>query len=706
MRRWSSAVAVLLLAMMTASCALTPPGFTAPDSNTLTLSPATAAVRAGSAQAFTPSLAGKTWTWSVNGVAGGNATVGTIDANGNYSAPAVLPAPNAVTIGAAETGKPMEAASSSVTLLNPIPVVTGISPTQVNVGTFTLTITGSDFVNGATVTFGSTTLATTFVSGTQLTASGTATAAQVGAVAVEVMNPEPGAISSNNMSAQVIGTITVSANVADRFLEQSTFGPTTALISQVQYSGLQGFLTAQYTLPITKYPMPASGESGLNAVQQRFFVQNLTAPDQLRQRVAFALSQIFVIGGNKVEDPTGYTNYLQLLENDAFTNYRQIMQDVTLSPAMGHWLDMVNNGKPNISKGDHANENYAREFMQLFTIGTSQLNPDGSFQLDSGGNQIPTYTQDTVEAFARAYTGWTYPVAPGATQQTYNPQYWTGAMVAVDSNHDTGAKQLLTYPGVSGGGALPAGQAATQDLQGAMDNVFNHPNVGPFISRELIQHLVTSNPSPGYIQRVAGVFNDNGAGVRGDMKSVITAILMDAEARRGDDPASAVGTDGHLQEPILYMTGLLRAFGATSDGSNLGYYGNGMGQEALYAPSVFNFYSPNFVIPGTTMYGPEFQILTTATSLNRVNWVNNFVYGSLGSGTTVNFSSYATQAANPSALLGSLNTLMMHGSMSADMQSTILTAMQAVPAGSKQGMQEAQAAIYLIGTSWQYQVQH
>ena len=279
-------------------------------------------------------------------------------------------------------------------------------------------------------------------------------------------------------------------------------------------------------------------------------------------------------------------------------------------------------------------------------------------------------------------------------------------MVAVDSNHDTGAKQLLTYSGAPGGGALPAGQAAAQDLQGAIDNVFNHPNVGPFISRELIQHLVTSNPSPAYIQRVASVFNDNGAGVRGDMKSVITAILMDSEARRGDDPATAVGTDGHLQEPILYITGLLRAFGATSDGSNLSYYGNGMGQEALYAPSVFNFYSPNFVVPGTTTFGPEFQILTTATSLNRVNWVNNFVYGSLGSGTTVNFSSYATQAANPSALLASLNTLMLHGSMSADMQSTILTAMQTVPAGSKQGMQEAQAAIYLIGTSSQYQVQH
>jgi uncharacterized protein (DUF1800 family) len=705
-RRWSLALVVLSLAMMSASCALAPTGFTSPDTQTLALSPAEASVRVGSAQPFAPSLAGKLWTWSVNGIAGGNATLGTIDANGNYSAPAVLPTPNTITVTAAETAKPSETASSAVTLLNPIPVVTGISPPQVHVGAFTLTISGSEFVNGASVSFGGTALATSFVSSTQLTASGTAAPAQVGAVTVDVMNPDPGAIGSNNMNAQVVGTISVAANVADRFLEQTTFGPTTPLITQVQYSGLQGFLTAQYALPITKYPLPASGESGLGAVQQRFFVQNLTAEDQLRQRVAFALSQIFVIGGAKVTDPTGYTNYLQLLENDAFTNYRQIMQDVTLSPAMGDWLDMVNNGKPNTSQGDHANENYAREFMQLFTIGTAQLNPDGSYQLDSGGNQIPTYTQNTVEAFALAYTGWTYPLAPGATQRTYNPAYWTGPMVAVDSNHDTTAKQLLVYPGVSGGGMLPAGQSAVQDLQGALDNVFNHPNVGPFVSNQLIQHLVTSNPSPAYIQRVASVFNDNGSGVRGDMKALITAVLIDPEARRGDDPASAVGTDGHLQEPILYMTGLLRAFGATSDGSNLAYYGSGMGQEALYAPSVFNFYSPSYVIPGTTIYGPEFQILTTATSLNRVNWTNSYVFGSIGPGTTVSFSNYATQASQPSALLSSLNTLMLHGSMSSDMQSAILTAMQSVPSGSKQGLQQAQMAIYLVGTSSQYQVQH
>jgi hypothetical protein len=425
-RRCSLTAVVLSLAMMSASCALAPTGFTSPDKQTLTLSPSQASVRVGSAQPFAPSLAGNSWTWSVNGIAGGNATLGTIDANGNYRASAVLPTPNTITIAVAESAKPTETASSAVTLLNPIPVVTGISPPQVNVGTFTLTITGSEFVSGEPVSFGGTTLTTSVVSSTQLTASGTATPAQVGSVAVDVMNPDPGASGWNNTTALVVGTITVAANVADRLLEQTTFGPTTALITQVQYSGLQGFLTAQYALPITKYPLPASGESGLNAVQQRFFVQNLTAQDQLRQRVAFALSQIFVIGGAKIGDPTGYTNYLQLLQNDALTNYRQIMQDVTLSPAMGDWLDRVNNGKPNTSQGDHANENDARKFMQLFTIGTSQLNPDGSYQRDSGGNQIPTYTQNTVQEFALAYTGWTYPWRPARRNKPTIPRTGPG----------------------------------------------------------------------------------------------------------------------------------------------------------------------------------------------------------------------------------------------------------------------------------------
>jgi Protein of unknown function (DUF1800) len=606
-RRSLAASAALLLVIFASSCSRTPSSPTGPQ--TLTLSPSIVSVRAGSPQQFTPSLAGLSLTWSVNGTVGGSTTLGTIDVNGNYLAPAVLPMPNSVTISAAETSKPSIAGRSDVTLLNPIPQITGIVPSQINVGAFTIAVSGANFINGATVSFGSITLTTTFNSSTQLTASGTATSAQIGSIAIAVTNPNPGSISSNSLNAQVVGGIQVPATVADRFLEQSTFGPDPTLVTQVQSSGLQAFLSAQYGLPVSPYPDPAAGEKGLGAVQQRFFVQILFAPDQLRQRVAFALSQIFVVGGDKINDPTGYTNYLRLLDTDAFSNYRQIMNDVTLSPAMGHWLDMVNNDKPNTSKGDHANENYARELMQLFTIGTAQLNPDGSSPLDSSGNPIPTYTQDTVEAFARAFTGWTYPLTAGGSQQKHNPPYWTGPMVAVDSNHDTDPKQLLPYPNVANGGLLPGGQSSAQDLKGALDNIFNHPNVGPFVSRELIQHLVTSNPSPAYIQRVSNIFANNGSSVRGDMKSVITAILLDPEARRGDDPATAVPTDGHLQEPILFMAGLLRAFDAISDGTNLAGQGSGMGQNALFATSVFNFFSPNYVIPGTTQFGRSFKSL-------------------------------------------------------------------------------------------------
>jgi len=706
-RRLGLASFVIVLAGLTASCA----GNTAPpaENTRVQVSPSSPSVRANGAQTFTATVEKVTnpsVTWTVNGVAGGSPITGTIASTGaltaTYTAPATLPSPNTVTIEATVTSHTTLVGETTTTLLNPIPQLSSATPPQVDVGNFTITLNGSNFVDGAVVDMGSTALSTTFVSSTQLTATGTIPNTQTGSVQFSVTNPDPGSATSGILTAQVVKAI--APNVADRFLEQTTFGPTPALVAQVQQSGLQPFLTSQYGMALTPYADPAAMEAGLGAVQQRFMVAILTAPDQLRQRVAFALGQIFVIAGDKITDPTAFTNYLRLLNTDAFTNYRQIMKDVTLSPAMGHYLDMVNNGKP--APGQHANENYARELMQLFTLGTSLLNDDGSMQLDSSNNPIDTYSQDQVEQFARAYTGWTYPTQPGMTQQKYNPPYWTGPMVAVDSNHDTTAKQLLQYSNAASGGLLPSGQSAEQDLDGALDNIFNHPNLPPFVSRQLIQHLVTSNPSPAYIQRISAVFENNGAGVRGDMKAVITAILLDAEARRGDDPTTAVGTDGHLQEPILYIAGLLRAFGAVTDGSNLAGQASSMSQNPLFPPSVFNFYAPNFIIPGTTTNGPEFQILTTATALNRVNFVNSFVFGSLGSGTTVSFANYGTQASNPSQLLDTLNTLMLHGSMSSDMKSSILTAMQAVPAGTNQGLQEAQAAIYLIGTSSQYQVQH
>ena len=706
MRRWLLTSLIVVLAGVTSSCAGDPGG--TPTQNRVAISPSSPSVRANATQTFTATVekvTNPTVTWTVNDIANGNAMVGTITSTGaltaTYTAPATLPNPNTVTIAATVTSHKSLTASTVTTLWNPIPQLSSAAPPQIDVGNFTVTLNGSNFVNGAVVNMGGTALSTTFVSSTQLTATGTVNS-QTSSVQFSVTNPDPGSATSGMLTAQVVKAI--SPNVADRFLEQTTFGPNPALVAQVQQSGLPAFLTNQFGAPVTAYPTPASTETDLGPLQQRFWVHALTGQDQLRQRVAFALGQIFVIGGDKISDPTAYTNYLTLLSNDAFTNYRQIMKDVTLSPAMGHYLDMVNNDKP--KAGDHANENYARELMQLFTLGTALLNDDGSPQLDSSNNPIPTYSQAQVQEFALAYTGWTYPTMPGATQQKHNPSYWTGPMVATDSNHDTTAKQLLQYTNAASGGLLPGGQTSAQDLDGAMDNIFNHPNLPPFVSRELIQHLVTSNPSPEYIQRVSEVFKNNGSSVRGDMKAVIAAILLDPEARRGDDPTTANVVDGHLQEPILYIAGLLRAFGAVSDGSNLSGQGSSMSENVLFSASVFNFFSPNFVIPGTSLYGPEFQILTTATSLNRANFVNTFVFGSLGSGTTVSFASYGTQASNPGALLDSLNTLMLHGTMSADMKTSILTAMQAVPAGANQGLQEAQTAIYLIGTSSQYQVQH
>jgi hypothetical protein len=222
----------------------------------------------------------------------------------------------------------------------------------------------------------------------------------------------------------------------------------------------------------------------------------------------------------------------------------------------------------------------------------------------------------------------------------------------------------------------------------------------------LIQHLVTSNPSPAYIERVANVFANNGKGVRGDMAAVVTAILLDPEARRGDSPTTANPVDGHLREPIFYMSGLLRAFGGTTDGTNLAYDGGQMGEQALEPGSVFSFYSPTFQIPGTALLGPEFQIQTTATTLNRFNWVNTLVFGSIGSYTKVDFSPYSALAGAPAQMLASLNTLLLHGTMSANLQSSILNAVAAVPAGTSQALEQAKTAIYLIATSSQYQVAH
>jgi len=672
------------------------------------VTPPTATIRAGSQQSFSATVTGSTnqsVTWSVNGVAGGSAATGMISAQGMYSAPVALPNPNAITITATSAADSTKQGSSAVTLENPLPVLTAINPNSMGVGGFQITVTGSGFVSGSTVNFGGQAVTATFVSPTQLTATGTATVAQVGSVPVTVTNPNPGGATSAVLMVQIVnnGTV-VSAAAAVRFLEQTSFGPSAEQVNQLQQAGFDSLLQSQFAAPASVYPVPLPSDMGLGKVQQQFFFTAVNNPDQLRQRMAFALNEIWVVGENKVSDPTGYTNYIQALTNDGLGNYYGVMKDMTLTAAMGHWLDMVNNDKP--GTGQHANENYARELMQLFTLGLNQLNPDGTPVLDSTGNPIPTYTQDDVMTLGRALTGWTYPTQPGQTLQKHNPEYYGGVMVPFESNHDAGAKTLL-------GQSVAAGQSAEQELDGVLTIIFNHSNMPPFIGKQLIEKLVTSNPSPAYVQRVAqafasGKFNSYGSGKRGDMQATVTAILLDAEARRGDLAATTNSNDGKLREPVIMMVSIARAFHATSDGSGFESRGAGMSQDIFNSGSVFNFFPPDNLIPQTTLNGPEFAIFNTNTSLARVNFINSAVYGGFNTTAKLDFSP-VINAGTLDQMVAWLNNLLLHGTMSDSMKQSIVTAIgtitTATPPSTTDLTNQAKAAIYVVASSSQYQVQ-
>jgi uncharacterized protein (DUF1800 family) len=660
--------------------------------------PGSAEIRAGDKVQFSATVKGiadQTVTWSVNGTAGGNSTLGTVDATGLYHAPANVPNPNSVQVEATCASQKSASSSSAVTVDNPVPIVLSMLPTTLPVGNFTLSVTGKNFVNGAVVVFGALFLPTTFVSSTQLTATGIASQSSAGPIQVTVLNPDPGSTSSSAFLVEVGQPAgTVSASVAARFLEQSTWGPTPQLVAQVQQTGIQNFLNLQFAAAQSTYPAPGPKDD-MSTVQRRFFANALTGQDQLRQRVAFALSQIMVVSANKVNNPSAFVLWNNMMQKDAFGNFSTLLNDVTLSPVMGNYLDMVNNDKPDPNSGLKPNENYAREVLQLFTIGLTQLNPDGTPQVDGSGNPVPTYTQDTIDGFARVFTGWTYPTQPGQTGQFWNPEYYGGPMIPFDSHHDGTAKLLLS------GVTLPAGGSTQGDLTAGLQNIFNHPNVGPFISQQLIQHLVTSNPSPAYVARVAAVFNDNGGGVRGDLKAVVTAILTDGEARRGDDPTQAQANDGHLKEPLLFIMNLLRELNATTDGSGPLNYASSMKQSPFFSPSVFNFYPPNFVIQGSTLLGPEFAILNASTTIARINFVNDLVYGNVNN-TTTNISSFVGLAGTPSTLVDNVASIMMHGNMSSDMRTALINTVSTISDNTSR----AQTALYLIGSSSQFQVEH
>jgi uncharacterized protein (DUF1800 family) len=523
------------------------------------------------------------------------------------------------------------------------------------------------------------------------------------------------------------GTNTTTQKDAARLMVQATYGPTLTGIDAIAAKGPAAWIDEQLALPSTyshlKYQQErvakVASDDHQGILQESIWQQAIKGNDQLRQRVAFAWSEIFVISSFRIFDAQGVGAYMDVLTKNAFANYRTLLEAVTLNQAMGIYLDMLRSDKEDAASGRMPNENYPREVLQLFSVGLDELNQDGSVKLDGAGKAIPTYDQDVVLGFAKAFSGWSYGAAPLDDNGFYNyyvdPKlpaylnYWSTPMKAFPGHHSTGTKLLLR------GATLPAGQIAEKDLKDALDNIFNHPNVGPFIGKQLIQRLVTSNPTPGYISRVAGVFNNNGAGVRGDMKAVIKAILMDNEAR---SPTVAAGAQfGKQREPLLRFGNLLRAFNATSPSGRFGLWSLdslefGMNQSFFRSPSVFNFFAPDYAPQGpiadAKLVAPEFQITTDTQIVTSSNQLRSLIfyppYGFPNEARiTLNFANVQSLASDPAKLVDKLDLLMTAGNLSPATSTAVITAVAAFPVA--QLKERTEAAIFLITVSPDFVIQ-
>ncbi len=508
------------------------------------------------------------------------------------------------------------------------------------------------------------------------------------------------------------------ARDAARFLVQATYGPRSADITDVQTRGYEAWLADQFDDPLGTSHLAyldaeaaAGGDIYSNQVMESFWEQALTRHDQLRQRTALALSEIFVVSdasGALENQPYGVAGYLDLLEKDAFSNFRQLLEDVTLSPAMGEFLNMRGNDREDPDAMRSPNENYAREILQLFSIGLYQLNPDGTLALDGEVQPIPTYDQPVVSGFAHVFTGWNFAGNPLDEDGFYYPnENWREPMQAWPDHHSLGTKLLLD------GEVLPANQSPEDDLRAALDALFAHPNVGPFLCRGLIQRLVSSNPSPGYVYRCAQAFENDGTGVRGNLKAVLRAILLDYEAR-----AETVTTQqgfGKQKEPIVRLGQILRAFHATAPSGkyriwNLESPEYALGQNPLRAPTVFNFFEPNFVLPGATadagLVAPEFKITTETTAIGNANFFRDTVYRGVSydlDQISPDYSEVLPLAGNPTQLIDRLNLLLMANGMSSTMRTILIQAIGEIPVSETE--ERVKAAVHLIATSPEFAIQ-
>ncbi len=506
----------------------------------------------------------------------------------------------------------------------------------------------------------------------------------------------------------------ISEKSAFRLLQQATFGPTEAGVTEAMQQGPRRWLAAQFAMPTSTYgyrdrdaihrwndknsgycdQFPANTPArdncwrdwyGTDLIKLDFFKQASLGTDQLRQRVGFALSQITVVSAVEVQGLYGMADYYQMLREKAFTNYRDVLLSVAMHPVMGEYLNMVNNN------ASDPNENFARELLQLFSIGTCELNGDGTLK---GGNCVATYNNDLVRQYAYALTGWTFPaggVNPWCNPKCdwKNPTYLKGSMVPVSEQHDKQARTLLS--GVN----LSAGHSPMQAMNAVVDSLMAHPNIAPFISKQMIQFLVTSNPSAAYVARVASAFNSGkfesfGVGQKGDLKALIAAILLDDEARSDASAQNASG--GKLREPIIMMISAVRALNGYTDGERMGQYGWGsaLSQSLFNSPSVFNYYTPDYPLPAQPgMVAPQFQLLNANTSIGWSNFSNDLIYwwynkgdgvaaksDMLGTtGTKVSYAAWEKDAEDTSKLINRLDKLFTGGALSGAAKTAIASAL-------------------------------
>ncbi|MDQ3059677.1 MAG: DUF1800 domain-containing protein [Pseudomonadota bacterium] len=534
---------------------------------------------------------------------------------------------------------------------------------------------------------------------------------------------------------------------AARFLQQAQFSATRAEIAEVRQAGYAPWLAQQFEaaqapggwdwLEARGYGQVDANRYFANTYPADFMLwsQLMSGPQAMRRRMALALSELLVV--SLESSPFNwcshaFAHYWDTLVKNAFGNFRQLLEDVTLHPAMGYYLNTRGNQKENASTGRVPDENYAREVMQLFTIGLHQLNPDGTDKPGASGSPLETYTSSEVSSLARVFTGYDFDrsdgvrlAVPGQTTTIESRDFTRKPMAFNASQHSTLEASFL-------GVTIPANTPGPAALKTALDTLFNHPNAGPFFARQMIQRLVTSNPSAAYVGRVADQFNNNGAGVRGDLRAVWAAILLDDEARSAQSMANL--HFGKLREPMLRLIQWARSFGVTSAAGSWKVFSTSspatqLGQSPLRAPSVFNFFRPGFVPPNTAMAAaqapaPEFQLLNETTVGAYLNYMQGVIRNGIScpqpdvpqaASTNYLFDVKARYdeemplVANAGALVSHLGLVLCAGALSAATQTLIVSVLNATPltAASTDAarLDRIAAAVLMVMASADYLIQ-